>query len=332
MKESGSDIAVTLDLNPSVAAKYLGVSLTSLTLPVVESGAPQLLAKTLSQTTLTAGNAPCTWSAPRGELHAQAVRLDATLSCPSATALSWKFNFVHGTELPSTFQVLVKADLNGTEHLYTADALHDSLILSRQPASQTGFMRFCLMGIEHIGAVPSEWGWPNSFHFPDGIDHILFLLGLILAGGSLTELVKTATGFTFGHSVTLAIATLGILRLPSRMVESCIALSIAYVAAEILFTKRPRPRWRIAAAFGLVHGFGFAAALMTLDLNRAEMAKALVGFNCGVEVGQIILITLLAPCVALLRRSFLKGYAVMAAAGGIFVTGAYWFVQRAFGF
>ena len=234
--------------------------------------------------------------------------------------------------IPRTFQVLLKADIGGIEHVYTADAEHDSVSFALQTQEQS-FLSFVHMGIAHIGATPSEWYDSNGFHLPDGIDHILFLLGLILAGGSVLQMVKTATGFTVGHSVTLAVASLGLIRFPSRFVESMIALSIAYVALETLMMKEPRDRWRIAALFGLVHGFGFASALSNLQLTGAGMAKALVGFNLGVEIGQVILVALMAPVVTFLRKQpVLNRFAVPGCAGGIFFAGAYWFFQRAFGF
>src|SRR5262249_49909646 len=158
-----------------------------------------------------------------------------------------RFSFIHRPKMPSTFQVLVKADFGATEHVYTADAAHDAISISSH-VDEYSFGRFVLMGIQHIGATPGEWWGPSGLHFPDGIDHILFLLGLLLAGGSAISMVKTATGFTVGHSVTLAIASLEILRFPSRLVESAIALSIAYVALETLLLKESRDRWKIAAA------------------------------------------------------------------------------------
>ncbi len=187
------------------------------------------------------------------------------------------------------------------------------------------------MGVEHIGAAPSEWKGPTGWHLPDGIDHILFLLALILSGGSVLALVKTVTGFTVGHSITLALASLGILTFPSRLIESAIALSIAYVAAETIFVKQPKHRWRLALGFGLVHGFGFANALTELELKGAVLVKALLGYNLGVELGQIAIVLLLAPVLAvLLRKSAVRSYAVPACAAVIMVAGTYWFVQRAF--
>ena len=102
-------------------------------------------------------------------------------------------------------------------------------------AAYHGFWEFVLMGVRHIGATPSEWQGKDGLQLPAGLDHILFLLALILCDVSLVPTLKAVTGFTLGHSVTLALATLGIVRLPSRLTESAIALSIAYVAGEDLW-------------------------------------------------------------------------------------------------
>ena len=158
-------------------------------------------------------------------------------------------------------------------------------------------------------------------------------MALVLAGGGLLSLLGTATGFTVGHSITLALGAFDILRLPSRLVESAIALSIAVVAAEAFFQKAPKHRWKIATVFGLVHGMGFASAIAELQLSRAELLKALVGFNLGVELGQAILIAICVPLVMAMRKvPAPKPYAVQACSVAIFLAGTYWFVERALGF
>jgi hydrogenase/urease accessory protein HupE len=157
----------------------------------------------------------------------------------------------------------------------------------------TGAARFLWFGLEHIFT---------------GYDHIAFLLGLLLLGGTLGGLARVVTSFTAAHSVTLALASLGIVSLPSRLVEPLIAASIVCVAVEnLLQLRRPSPRgearrWRLGFAFGLVHGFGFAGALSELHLSRAGLATALLSFNVGVEVGQAAIVALAFPLLGLLRR------------------------------
>ncbi len=148
----------------------------------------------------------------------------------------------------------------------------------------------------------------------------------------MVPVLKTVTGFTLGHSVTLSLATLGLVQLPSRWVEAAIALSIAYVAAEDFWVKAQRSRWKIAAAFGLVHGFGFARALAELHLPRARLASALFGFNLGVEIGQELIVLVLAPFLwALFRWRWFERIGRKVCAGAIFVCALVWFVQRGFG-
>lgn len=136
--------------------------------------------------------------------------------------------------------------------------------------------RYTVLGIEHI-----------LF----GIDHLLFVLGLMLIVRGPWMLLKTVTAFTIAHSVTLALATLGLVEVPSAPVEASIALSIVFVAAEGLRGDRQglalRRPWLVAFGFGLLHGFGFAGALSELGLPPAEVPLALLFFNIGVEIGQV---------------------------------------------
>lgn len=194
------------------------------------------------------------------------------------------------------------------------------------------FGEYIHLGIAHIGATVSEWYGPQGFHLPDGIDHILFLVALALGSGTLWQTLKTATGFTLGHSFTLALAALGVVHPPSRWIEPAIALSIAYLAAESLFHLNTRQRWKIAAAFGLIHGFGFASTLPELSANRVQMLKELLGFNLGVEIGQIIILLALVPIIASMRQEpLLHKYGLRSCSVAVLGIGLYWFVVRAWG-
>src|SRR5439155_904659 len=110
------------------------------------------------------------------------------------------------------------------ERVGSADRDHPSLSFSLQ-ATTPDFFKFVTMGLQHIGATSGEWLSEKGLHFPDGIDHILFVIALILGGGGFINILKTVTGFTIGHSLTLALATLHLVHVPSRLVESSIALS-----------------------------------------------------------------------------------------------------------
>jgi hydrogenase/urease accessory protein HupE len=145
-------------------------------------------------------------------------------------------------------------------------------------------------------------------HILLGIDHLLFVLALVLIVRGVGLLVKTITAFTVAHSVTLALATLGVVNVPPAPVESVIALSIVFVAVEIVRSRRgqrgltERAPWLMAGFFGLVHGFGFAGALAAVGLPRNDIPLALLLFNLGVEAGQLLFVAALLGVIALLRR------------------------------
>jgi HupE / UreJ protein len=137
-------------------------------------------------------------------------------------------------------------------------------------------------------------------HIWRGWDHLLFVLGLLWFAGSWRALLKTITAFTLAHSVTLGAATLGILTLPSAPVEAVIALSIAFLAVEAVRESRSGQAsftrqypWLVAFGFGLLHGFGFAGALHELQLGRDDLPLTLLGFNVGVELGQLLFVAVL---------------------------------------
>jgi hydrogenase/urease accessory protein HupE len=140
-------------------------------------------------------------------------------------------------------------------------------------------------------------------HILTGADHLVFLLGLILVGGSFRSLLAVVSAFTLAHSITLALATLSVFAPSPRFVEPAIALSIAYVGVDNLFVKDASKRWRITFPFGLIHGFGFAGALREIALSRAQLPIALVSFNLGVELGQLAVLSLALPIALTARRA-----------------------------
>lgn len=169
-------------------------------------------------------------------------------------------------------------------------------------------------------------------HILTGYDHVLFLLSLLMLGGTLRQLVKVVTAFTVAHSITLSLATLNVVALPARWVESAIALSILYVAAENLWRKdiTLRQRWLVTCGFGLVHGLGFASILQGLNLPRANVAVSLSGFNLGVEIGQIAIVTVAFLTMQVLRRWPWEVAVRRWVSAGAAAFGLIWFVQRAF--
>jgi hydrogenase/urease accessory protein HupE len=157
-------------------------------------------------------------------------------------------------------------------------------------------------------AVASEYAALGIEHILFGIDHLLFVLALLLITNGRWMLVKTVTAFTVAHSITLALAVLGFVHVPQTPVEAVIALSIVFVAAEILRTRdghagiTARAPWLVAFTFGLLHGFGFAGALTEIGLPQSHSPIALLFFNIGVEFGQLMFIAGVLTGILLLRR------------------------------
>ena len=168
-------------------------------------------------------------------------------------------------------------------------------------------------------------------HILSGYDHLLFLLSLMVVGGSLRRLAKTITAFTFAHSVTLSLAVLGVVAFPARWVECAIALSIMYVAGENVWRRTidTRRRWLITFGFGLVHGLGFASALREMALPREALAASLVGFNAGVELGQIVVVLVAFAVLRTIKRSPREAVLRRWVSVGAAVAGFIWFLERA---
>jgi hypothetical protein len=170
-------------------------------------------------------------------------------------------------------------------------------------------------------------------HILIGPDHVLFLIGLLLLGGSWGALVRIVTAFTIGHSITLSLAALNIYSPPATIIEPAIALSIVFVGADNLVRGDGRDlRAWAALAFGLVHGFGFAFVLREFGLPLEALGWSLFSFNLGVEIGQLTIVILVASLLAAVRRKNAVLGARITFAGSVIViaAGAYWFVQRVF--
>ena len=191
---------------------------------------------------------------------------------------------------------------------------------------------FVLSGIQHIMIGP---------------DHILFLIGLLLLGGTLAKLALIVTAFTIGHSITLSLAALDIVSPPAYFIEPLIALTIVVVGADNLLVLRARrapvaPDARVApaadirawlaAVFGLIHGFGFAYVLKEFGLPQAALGWSLFAFNLGVEFGQLLIVVVVAGTLILLRKRSIRAARLVATVGSIAViaAGVYWFIERVF--
>ena len=167
-------------------------------------------------------------------------------------------------------------------------------------------------------------------HILSGYDHLLFLLGILLSCRTIAACFKSVTAFTVSHSLTLALSSVGIVHLPSRLVESLIAVSIVYIGLENVLRPTIHGRWKLTFAFGLVHGLGFASALTELTAgSQLGLIVPLLLFNSGVEIGQIAAAFLAAPLLWSFRNRFERKATFSC---GIIVTiaGLYWLTQRIF--
>ena len=236
---------------------------------------------------------------------------------------AWADGGIEIAGLPRTLtDVLLRARrLDGTavDHLLRPEAPRASLSAAPRPAMAVpAYLR---LGVEHLVF---------------GFDHILFVVGLMFCVRRPLQLVQVVTAFTAAHSITLGLSALGVVTLPPRAVEAVIALSILYLAVEIVRTRSGAPSpaarapWTVAFGFGLLHGFGFAGALGEIGLPAEARAMALLLFNVGVELGQLAVVGALLAVVRLVRLRPAP-LPIAVAAAPVYVMGvvsAYWFVER----
>jgi hydrogenase/urease accessory protein HupE len=195
--------------------------------------------------------------------------------------------------------------------------------------------------VDASGSAPLTWDYLRfGFdHILGGLDHLLFVLGLLLIVRDRWLLLKTITAFTVAHSVTLGLATLDVVHVPQAPVEAVIALSIVFVASELVRRREGQPDlmerapWTVAFTFGLLHGFGFAGALAEVGLPQADIPVALLLFNVGVELGQLAFVGAVLSLIWLVQRAVgpTPQWLPRAAAYGIGTVAAYWVFVRTLG-
>lgn len=224
---------------------------------------------------------------------------------------------------PAARQVVLIAQ-GRSETQALLDASNTAVTLSAAPPSLSSTMwRYLLTGIEHIFL---------------GYDHIAFLIAVVLWARRLVPVVKIVTAFTIAHSITLSLAALDVLVIPSSIVEPAIAASIVFVAVENFFSRDVDKRWRVAFLFGLIHGFGFAGVLREIGLPPNAAVPALAAFNIGVEIGQVAIVALALPALGLLDRLTTADRTAPARAERLVYTvsavisllGSYWLLARVF--
>lgn len=259
------------------------------------------------------------WTGPEILNERQSLRLNFRYSSPAPIATV----SVHAAMFPydPTHQTFV--------NVYENDALASQRILDRTHP-ETEYFAGTRQGIL---AVIEKFVPEGIRHILIGPDHILFLIGLLLPGGTVRRLLLVITSFTVAHSITLSLAALNVVNPPSQIIEPAIALSIVYVGIDNLLARNGRDvRAWIALAFGFIHGFGFANVLREMGLPTRALGWSLFSFNFGVEIGQLFIVVIVASGLAALRLRSEWAGRQLALAGSIavIIAGAYWFVQRVF--
>jgi HupE / UreJ protein len=322
---------------------------------------------------VTADGRPCAAGSGRAlAATTQFRRFELTFKCTNARDIKLHSSFYFEL-VPShvTFAQIRTDDGQFIEQLFTKDHCDVEAAGSDGQMRDAGFLDYVRLGVEHILTGP---------------DHMSFLFGLVLISRRLRDLVFVITGFTVGHSITLALAVTGIVQPHAEYIDALVALTIAVIGVEniAVATRRStslasavalpllamalasfagigalppllligaalfcsnylmlsghlrdagRLRLIVTAVFGLIHGFGFAAGLLEMQLPPSRLAQILVGFNLGVEIGQLSLVFSLLALVALLKRfgvAVPRAIVVDGVAGGLVAVGTYWFVSRSF--
>ena len=289
---------------------------------VVDAHAPAIVALMTSRVAIETDGRPVTWTIEAVQPAAGQDAIAVTWRCDTGQAAG---HLAVGARLfpydPShqTFVTVYEGDTVVWQDVLGRGRDRTEHFTGTRQGRLAVFRRFVGSGVHHIAIGP---------------DHILFVIGLLLPGGRLRRLLAIVTAFTIGHSVTLALATLSIVDPPARVVEPLIALSIVFVGADnLLAGARDRDvRAWVALVFGLVHGFGFASVLRDVGLPGGALGVSLLAFNLGVELGQAVIVVVVASALNQLRH-WRPGLAARLAQVGsalVLAAGAWWFVERVF--
>ena len=266
----------------------------------------------------------CTAMAPRASYFGGGASTERwSVTCPGGlTGGTIAIDGLSGTMT----DVLVRIERSdGTTLVTRLSPADPSFVVEASPSAMKVAGTYAGLGVEHILL---------------GIDHLLFVLALLILVEGRRRLVGTITAFTVAHSLTLGAATLGFVSVPQTPVEAIIALSIVFVASEIAHARQGRPGltqrwpWIVAFTFGLLHGFGFAGALTEIGLPAQAVPLALLFFNVGVEAGQLLFIAAVGVVIVVARRVALPqpAWAWRVPAYGIGAVAAFWSIERVAGF
>jgi hydrogenase/urease accessory protein HupE len=259
------------------------------------------------------------WSAPVALAERQSIQvrahypLDGAPGTVTVTANLFPYDPQHQTFL----------------NFYEGDTLTSQAILDHNHPQ----LEYFVGDRQGVFAVIRKFVPAGIHHILIGPDHLAFLIGLLLLGGSIRRLLLVVSAFTVAHSITLSLAALNLVTPPARLIEPAIALSIVYVGVDNLMVGRGRDvRAWIAFAFGFIHGFGFANVLREMNLPTRALGWSLFSFNFGVEIGQLLVVVVVASALLALRARNETASRRLAFAGSlaVIVVGAFWFLQRVF--
>ena len=267
--------------------------------------------------------------------------IQLTIDCKK-TADQFSINYSLFSNLDPSHRGLLKLNYAITDSNKLINKLSKTAIFGPDNPSQT----FNLTSSNRLNEF-KEYVVEGIWHIWIGYDHILFLISLLLPAvlvysakswqpsqhfkATFVDVLKVVTAFTIAHSITLTLATLQIIELPSRWVEAAIAASVILAALNNLFPYLLKRRWLAAFVFGLIHGFGFAAVLADLGLQQGTLIVALVGFNVGVEIGQVGILSVFVPLAYIMRQSRFYKYVIFYGGSTVIaLIASAWFVERVF--
>jgi hydrogenase/urease accessory protein HupE len=259
------------------------------------------------------------WAAPEPVPERDSVRLRAHYALTGLpgrvdiATVMFPYDPVH-----KTFVNIYEGDTVTAQAILDKDRTRFEYFTGTRQGSLAVLQKFVPSGVHHILIGP---------------DHLLFLIGLMLLGGTIRQLLLVVTAFTIAHSITLSLAALNVVMPPAGLIEPAIALSVVYVGADNLLMQEGRDmRAWTAFAFGLIHGFGFANVLRDMDLPSRALGWSLFGFNVGVEIGQLLVVVLVATALGWIRArsAVVSRRLVLVGSVVVMLAGAFWFVQRVF--
>tara|TARA_Y100000768_G_C23950111_1_gene669708 strand:+ start:698 stop:1651 length:954 start_codon:yes stop_codon:yes gene_type:complete len=264
-----------------------------------------------------------------------AVGLPAEVSFTDCQEENRNLPEVQGKYLVSNIEIKCNETLKGKEIAFKGLTRLTDALVSVKFSDQTTFEGLATINSpkfdipDEVSIYPTSYFWLGIEHLLSGIDHMLFVFGLLFLVSGALNLIKTITAFTLAHSITLALSVLDIVSVPQASTEAFIALTIIYLALEVgdeeQYESTP---WLIAFGFGLLHGLGFAGALTEIGINNENLLLSLLFFNIGIEAGQLLVLPLFGIVIYLLKTEKIKIEVNAFASYFIGGLGTYWLIER----